>query len=527
MKNPTIFLKKTGHLVGMVALLFVLNACNKSIENPAIDAYTPASLDENGGTWKTYVLNSVADVTVATPKATNSPEYQAEIAELKTLHTNLTDEQKNAVTYWNAGSVLRWHEIARELAARYNLPPVYDPNLANADGSLGGYPVPVATNPSGPVKFPFANPPYAARAFAYLAIAQYDALVAAWNYKYQYKRLAPSKNDNGVTSLAPATDLPAYPSEDAVVAAVSFEMLKRLFPGEVDYLTQKLQENKDSRLWAATHVRSDVDAGDALGKAVAAKIVARFGSDGMGAANNQTLVPALIADAQARGFTTPWKSQESPARPPMLPNYSNVKTWNFDAATKVALRPVPPPAVGSAEFNANMDELRGFAKKLTADQQRIAAYWSDGVGSYTPPGHWNRTASELAYKYKQNQLRFARTMALTGTAVQDAGVCCWDVKFYYVYPRPNQIDNSIKSTIGVPNFPSYTSGHSSFSAAAATVLSYLFPTEASDLNARATEASVSRIYGCIHYRFDCEIGFKCGTNIGNYAVTRAKADGAN
>jgi hypothetical protein len=514
------YLQKNSRFLLIVVLFVTVNSCNKSIETTEFDAYTPSSLDENGGNWKTYVLITPADVTVAAPKATSSPEYQAEIAELKSLQTALTDDQKSAVKYWSAGAVLRWHEIAREMAARYNLPPVYDP-VSNT------YPLPSSANPAGPPRFPFANPPYAARAFAYLAVAQYDALVAAWNYKYQYKRLAPSKNDNTVKPLISVTDLPSYPSEDAVVAAASVEMLKRLFPLEADFLAKKLQEHKDSRLWAGTNVRSDVDAGDALGKAVAAKIVTRFASDGMATAGSQAQVAAMIANAKSMGLTEEWKSQETPARPGMLPGYVNVKTWNFDDATKVALRPLPPPAIGSAEFNKNMDELRGYAKKLTREQQRIAAYWSDGVGSYTPPGHWNRTAAELAYQYKYNELRFARTMALTCTAVQDAGVCCWDTKYYYFYPRPNQLDKSIKSTIGLPNFPSYTSGHSTFSGAAATILSHLFPAEAQDLNARAAEASISRIYGCIHYRFDCEAGLKCGNNIGAYAVQRAKADGAN
>ena len=64
-------------------------------------------------------------------------------------------------------------------------------------------------------------------------------------------------------------------------------------------------------------------------------------------------------------------------------------------------------------------------------------------------------------------------------ALHDAAVGCWDAKFTYFNPRPSQLDPSIKTVIGLPNFPSYTSGHSTFSAAAAAVLSYLFPSGAS------------------------------------------------
>ncbi|MFM7400193.1 MAG: PA-phosphatase, partial [Bacteroidota bacterium] len=72
----------------------------------------------------------------------------------------------------------------------------------------------------------------------------------------------------------------------------------------------------------------------------------------------------------------------------------------------------------------------------------------------------------------------------------------------------------------------YTSGHSTFSAAAAEVLGYLFPDHAAEMDALAKEASNSRIYGCIHYRFDCEVGLESGKKVGSYAVERGKNDGA-
>jgi hypothetical protein len=515
---------KTSEFFSKITILFFclfVFSCNKDLKLETANPQTIASLDENGGTWKPMVLASPADVTVAAPKDVTSTEYLAEIQEVKQLQSNLTDEQRQAVNYWGAGGVMRWNEIARELAAVYNLPPQFDPNT-------NSYPFPSVANPKQYPRFPFANPPYAARIFAYLSVVQYDAMVAVWKYKYQFNRKAAYANEASVQNLLPANELPAYPSEAAVIAAASRELLKALFPGEVEMLNAKALEHQNTGLWAGVNVRSDIAAGEELGKAVATKVLARFKTDNManstGGANNQAAVPDLRKKAEALNLGTVWQSLESPQRPPMLPTYSGVKTWNFGDAERDALRPVPPPAVGSPEFNQALDELRGFSKKLTREQQRIASYWSDGPGSYTPPGHWNRIAADLAYKNKMNELRFARTLALTNTALMDAGVCCWDVKYLYFTPRPSQVDNSIKTVIGVPNFPSYTSGHSTFSGAAAAVLSYVFPSETDNLNAKAKEASESRIYGCIHYRFDCEAGLKCGTNIGNYAIARGKAD---
>ena len=112
-------------------------------------------------------------------------------------------------------------------------------------------------------------------------------------------------------------------------------------------------------------------------------------------------------------------------------------------------------------------------------------------------------------------------------AMHDAAVGCWDAKYAYFNPRPTQLDPAIKTALGLPNFPSYTSGHSTFSGAAAAVLSYLFPGSASQFDADRDEASLSRLYACIHYRSDIEVGKDHGQRIGGYTVKLAREDGAN
>ncbi|MCB0634885.1 MAG: phosphatase PAP2 family protein, partial [Lewinella sp.] len=105
-------------------------------------------------------------------------------------------------------------------------------------------------------------------------------------------------------------------------------------------------------------------------------------------------------------------------------------------------------------------------------------------------------------------------------------ISCWDAKYYYHYPRPISTIEGFKTIAGTPNFPSYTSGHSVFSAAGADVLAHIFPAEASLVRGWAEEAAISRVYGGIHWTFDATVGTEQGRAVAQYTIDRAKSDGA-
>jgi len=135
-------------------------------------------------------------------------------------------------------------------------------------------------------------------------------------------------------------------------------------------------------------------------------------------------------------------------------------------------------------------------------------------------------------------------------AMADAGIACWDTKYFYDMWRPitairkadldgnadTAQDATWTSLIGTPPFPTYTSGHSTFSAAAAEVLSAFFGANTAfsgisdglpgvtrnwtNFRAAANEAGDSRVYGGIHFRFDSTEGIDCGKNIGVVALQR-------
>ncbi|KYP15673.1 vanadium-dependent haloperoxidase [Flavihumibacter sp. CACIAM 22H1] len=516
--NNNKFLLTTGAIALAVTSIFY--SCSKDINDRTsnLPALNPASTDANAGTWKPVLLQSSSEITVAAPAPTTTPDYIAQLNEIKATQAELTDEEKRIVKYWGAGGILRWNEILRELVAKHNLPP-----YQNDDGT---YPFPSANNPLAYPLFPFSNPPYAARAYAYVSAAQYDALVAAWHYKYLYNRPAPDKVDESINRLIPGSDLPSYPSEDAVIAGAATEMLKLLFPGDQDFIQAMAEEHKKSRIIAGANVRSELEAGEALGKAVAQKFVARARGDYAGAAaGNAASWKKLEDDCIARG-EEPWYSLELPKRPPMLPGFGRVKPFLFDSLTVIAIRPGPPPSVTSAKMQEEVKEVNKFITKPTREQTRIVHYWADGVGTYTPPGHWDAIAAEDFIKKDFSEVRWARNMALINMALMDAAIVCWDTKYFYFNPRPTQLDPSIKTLTGIPNFPAYISGHSTFSGAAATILGHIIPERAKAYSDMAAEASISRVYGGIHYRSDCAVGLTTGNKVGEYAIQRARTDGA-
>jgi hypothetical protein len=519
--NKSIQMKATYFIsVAIITGIFLTTGCNKEIvgRTDNIAALNPANIDLNAGTWKTILLKRPDTFAVNMPAATNSSAYIAELNEIRGLQQNISSSQRAIIKYWSAGSVLRWNEIMRELVAKYNLPPYQNPN--------GTYPAPNANNPFAYPEFPFANPPYAARAYAYISAAQYDALVAAWHYKKLYNRVAPYAVDSTIKALIPKSILPAYPSEDAVVAGVTAEMMKLLFPTEIAFIQQKLEEEEEYRILSGANVRSDIVAGELLGRQVAAVFVARAKSDHAGAAiGSPQEWNSLAVNTTAQG-QTPWISLELPKRPPMLPLFGNVTPFLFDSLTVIQLRPGPPPSTSSDAFNQENKAAYAQIKNPTREQMRIVQYWADGIGTYTPPGHWNAIAAEDFILQNYSEVRWARNMALLNMALNDAGIVCWNTKYYYFNPRPTQMIPEVKTLTGIPNFPSYISGHSTFSESASTVLSHILPLNTAKYESMSQQAALSRFISGIHTKLDCDKGLEVGRNVGMFAVQRATTDGA-
>ena len=504
--------------ITLTALVYA--SCSKHIENRTdnIPALNPESQDVDAGKWKTVLLSKPDSFAVAAPPLTNSSAYLADLNEIKGYQQDLSSDNISNIRYWGAGGVLRWNEIMRELVAKHNLPP-----YQNEDGT---YPAPNSLNPFNYPQFPFSNPPFAARAFAYVSAAQYDALVACWYYKKLYNQPAPYSVDSSVNAMNGKTGLSSYPSEAGVLAGVTSEIMKMMFPTEVANIQQKLDAEELAAIQSGSATRTDVRAGEALGRQIAALFTARAKADHAGTAGgNPDGWNSLATNTTARG-ETPWNSLEFPKRPPMLPLYGNVLPFLFDSLTVIQIRPGYPFSTKSGDFEEQNKAAYNQIKNPTREQEKIVQYWADGVGTYTPTGHWNAIAAEDFIQQNYSEVRWARNMALLNMGQMDAAIVCWNTKYFYFNPRPTQMMPDIKTLTGIPNFPSYISGHSTFSEAASTILGHILPANASKYESLSAEAANSRFIAGIHTQMDCDSGMVAGKRVGNYAVLRAEKDGA-
>jgi hypothetical protein len=213
----------------------------------------------------------------------------------------------------------------------------------------------------------------------------------------------------------------------------------------------------------------------------------------------------------------------------------------------------PPPFFStdtSSDFYKSVNEVYTMTSNLTDEQKEIAKYWDDnpfvmehsghlmfGNKKITPVGHWMGITAIACKNKKADPVKTAEAYALVSTAIFDAIISCWKTKYTYHHIRPitvinEYLDSKWQPFLQTPPFPEHVSGHSGISAAGATILTRLFgefPFEdTSDLEyigmkrsfqsfaQAAQEASISRVYGGIHYRTGVDAGAVQGKAVAEY-----------
>ncbi len=441
------------------------------LPTPLVGAAAPRESEPTAGRWATYLLPSANAVSVANPPDANAT--RAETEELQRLSGQRSEAELRSIAWWDAGGVRRWNEIAREIAASQHL------NSSNA-----------------------------ARMFALLAVAQHDALVTAWHYKYRFKRLAPTAAGVQGGVAVRSAERYSYPSGAAAVAAASASVLSYIAEPQSKFLWRNAEIHRDSRVWAGAVYPSDVQAGWEIGLAVARRAQEWGEADKARTAHTRPI---------ARQEGKWWTGRQT------MPGWGKVKPWLMKSVAD--FRAPEPPAYDSPQFHGALKEVRQIADSRTAEQLLLAKYWDLGVGAISVPGMWDQTGIDLMTDAGFSEPRMARALALTNMAMMDASIACWETKFHYLVRRPTMVDSKIVCAMEVPEHPSYPSGHADFSGAASAVLGYVLPEKAGWLNALAEQAAMSRLYGGLHYRFDNDTGLKQGREVAQLAIARGKSDG--
>lgn len=286
----------------------------------------------------------------------------------------------------------------------------------------------------------------------------------------------------------------------AAIGGASAAVLNSFFPAYVAEIEAKLDAQQAATPWpGAKH--DDFAAGEALGRSIGAKVLTYAAGDRAGLADPGT---PPIGD----GF---WRSNGGPII------RGTYRARAFYLASDSQFRPAPPPAFGSPAYLAALGEVRQISDTRTAEQLAIATYWNlQQSGRRNAP--FNNVAVELIRKYHIKDAEAARIMFLMSSAVFDASIGCFDAKYHYWFIRPPQADPLITTPVGLPNHPSYPSAHSCVSGSASGVLIAFFPDDAARLDGMSLEASLSRLYAGIHYRFDMEAGIALGRAVAATAL---------
>ena len=377
---------------------------------------------------------------------------------------------------------------------------------------------------------PGHTPPIAARSIGYTGVALYESLVGEMPHHHSL-----TGQLNGLTSIPRRVYGNSYSAPLTANAALA-RIIKVLFQNASLANAQRVDslESANENLYATHLSEVIIMRSRDYGRAVADAVFNWSVTDGGHAAylNN---FPSDFTPPTGEGKWTPTPPLNQNA---MLPYWGDNRPMAIANSTGSDVDPPAPPAFSvtpESDFYAAAYEVYNTSLNLTPEQNTIALYWADGANTFTPPGHNIAIALQIAHSQKFSLNQAAMLLAKIGIALNDAAIVCWRTKFKTNLLRPVSfirlyIDASWTSSIDTPPFPSYTSGHSTFSSAACSILAAeignqisftdsskvaegFSPRSFNHFMEAAQEAAVSRLYGGIHYNFDNDNGFICGQQI--------------
>lgn len=366
----------------------------------------------------------------------------------------------------------------------------------------------------GPVQAAPGHPPDQDRAVTRVALAMFEALNAIDRRYESYLNV-------------PAGDPTA--SQDAAAATAAYRVLLASFPQQKTALDDSYSIAMD----AVTDARAK-EAGRLIGEGAAAAALAVGGID------------STIAQVPYRPRTTAGEWVATPL-PDIQPYMAAFHPWVIPSAG--ALRPPPPPALGSERWARDYDEVRRLGGRTSTERtprQTLVARYRQ-VPDVAP------AIRAAAATPGRTPVQNARMLAIYQMAFDDAVLAMIDAKFHYNFWRPitairngasdgndaTQPDPAWAPLLPTPNFPEYPCGHCTVAGAVAEVMKaevgahpaggvrvlagavpnsvvQVFP----GWDEWAQEVSDSRTFGGVHYRFSNEAGADIGRRAARMVLER-------
>ncbi len=195
--------------------------------------------------------------------------------------------------------------------------------------------------------------------YTYVALAMYDATIAAWESKYAYNRQRPSERDHKLPTALPVPNSPSYPSEHAAAAQAAASVLAYFIPGEAQSFQTMAKQAGWSRVLAGLQYPSDYYAGLELGRKVAEQVIAKAKLDGSDAVWTGTVPTGpckWIPNRDAAGNVIPPGNATAGFRPLLLSSAGQ-------------FRPAPPPACDSPQVIAETALVHNFPRAVPGSRR--------------------------------------------------------------------------------------------------------------------------------------------------------------
>jgi hypothetical protein len=250
-----------------------------------------------------------------------------------------------------------------------------------------------------------------------------------------------------------------------------------------------------------TTLSGNISGGVAVGEAAAQDIIALRATDGLKAAT-----PSY----GGIGPILPGQWQLQPGQAVQTPWLATMHPFLLDGASQ--FRAEPPPALDSHQYAKDLNETEAYgalnSTVRTAEQTKIAFFW---VGNNI--NQYNGTMQGVVADHNMDLVDAAHLFAMGNIVSTDAGIACYDSKFFYLAWRPitairnadkdgnpdTTADPNWQSLLGVPGHPEYPSQHGCFTSAFSDALAAALHTQHIDVNMGGGEGGSSVLTATQHF----------------------------